>query len=763
MQITKVGTNKQLSDNRRTMRPTRFNWPLISAVTSVLMILIWGAARSPWLAYDDAFITYRYADNLRQGFGFVYNPGERVLGITTPLWGLLLTTFGFLIPDSVLLGHWLSVLSWMALALGAQQLLTSYQLPQAANCVPLLIALSPAFLFACGMETNFLLALMVWVAWAWRTEHFRLTVFLAACALLTRQDSALWLLFLGLAAWRKIGIFPWREGIGATLLTLPWFGVAWWYYGSPLPNSAAAKIGQTDLMPLATAQSFIVSFWQTMLRDVPLAVVLLILGLAILGILTIVRQVPALWWLPVWLLVYLGVYTGYGVVAFPWYFLPALLACLLLAAIGFGRILRVLQTKPTRALLLASSLAVFVSLFLAMWSIRQLRHTNADYPAVGRWLAANSSAESLAAMIEIGLIGYTSNRPIVDTMGLVSRNMTTHQVGWVETLAFALADYQPEYAIVLPNTAWDSIVATWWFHNSYQEATTIGDISIYQRQAPTMPYWVEEPVQLADQITVEGISAETDTLSAGQPFTLTVNVAVADSPHYNYQLTTYLSNFTTLERYAITTSEPFDGAYRSTRWQAGDRLSLPVRLQVPADLPEGSYTIDLIFYNTDLDRSLGLAQSPEQAYPSLRFGSVASVPITQDTLDEAKLTESDFVWNDGIALSAYAFRQENDQLVADLRWFSQTKRNTNYKLFLHLIDEAGQIVTQVDAYPLDGRYPPAAWPAGKTIDDSHSIPLPPDLAAGSYTLRLGFYNQDGQLMLRDSAESFVLFPAVLQR
>ncbi len=30
-------------------------------------------------AYDDPFITFRYARNLRAGLGFVYNPGERVL------------------------------------------------------------------------------------------------------------------------------------------------------------------------------------------------------------------------------------------------------------------------------------------------------------------------------------------------------------------------------------------------------------------------------------------------------------------------------------------------------------------------------------------------------------------------------------------------------------------------------------------------------------------------------------------------------------
>ncbi|MCC6188386.1 MAG: hypothetical protein IT318_05100, partial [Anaerolineales bacterium] len=33
---------------------------------------------------DDAFITFRYARNLLAGSGLVFNPGENVLGTTTP-------------------------------------------------------------------------------------------------------------------------------------------------------------------------------------------------------------------------------------------------------------------------------------------------------------------------------------------------------------------------------------------------------------------------------------------------------------------------------------------------------------------------------------------------------------------------------------------------------------------------------------------------------------------------------------------------------
>src|SRR5688572_2230253 len=48
------------------------------------------AVRLAGRAVDDVFITYRYAQNLASGAGFVFNPGERVFGVTEPAVGLLL-------------------------------------------------------------------------------------------------------------------------------------------------------------------------------------------------------------------------------------------------------------------------------------------------------------------------------------------------------------------------------------------------------------------------------------------------------------------------------------------------------------------------------------------------------------------------------------------------------------------------------------------------------------------------------------------------
>src|ERR1051325_10614455 len=60
---------------------------------------------------EDFYITLRYAENLAFGRGFVYNPGEHVLGTTTPLYTLLLALLIRLQLDPTLIGKLLSVAS----------------------------------------------------------------------------------------------------------------------------------------------------------------------------------------------------------------------------------------------------------------------------------------------------------------------------------------------------------------------------------------------------------------------------------------------------------------------------------------------------------------------------------------------------------------------------------------------------------------------------------------------------------------------------
>src|SRR5260221_10437105 len=59
-------------------------------IAIVIALAIYARALPGPRTIDDAFITFRYSRNIVEGQGFVYNPGSRVLGTTTPLYTLLM-------------------------------------------------------------------------------------------------------------------------------------------------------------------------------------------------------------------------------------------------------------------------------------------------------------------------------------------------------------------------------------------------------------------------------------------------------------------------------------------------------------------------------------------------------------------------------------------------------------------------------------------------------------------------------------------------
>src|SRR5919204_3651382 len=130
-------------------------WPLpaVLAIGAIVLRLCAGPR-----TIDDAYITFRYVQHIVQGQGFVYNPGEHVLGTTTPLYTLLLA---LLLALTHLPLPWLG-LTVAAIADGCTTIMV-YALTARAS-TSRLAALLAAAMFACtttsvfyaqsGMETS---------------------------------------------------------------------------------------------------------------------------------------------------------------------------------------------------------------------------------------------------------------------------------------------------------------------------------------------------------------------------------------------------------------------------------------------------------------------------------------------------------------------------------------------------------------------------------------------------------------------------------
>ena len=75
-----------------------------------------------------------------------------------------------------------------------------------------------------------------------------------------------------------------------------------------------------------------------------------------------------------------------------------------------------------------------------------------------------------------------------------------------------------------------------------------------------------------------------------------------------------------------------------------------------------------------------------------------------------------------------------------LFWETDEPVPERYKLFVHLLDGAGNLVAQTDAEPLGNLLPTTLWSPGEVVIDRHGVLLPPTLPAGEYTLSVGLYN-----------------------
>jgi hypothetical protein len=102
----------------------------------------------------------------------------------------------------------------------------------------------------------------------------------------------------------------------------------------------------------------------------------------------------------------------------------------------------------------------------------------------------------------------------------------------------------------------------------------------------------------------------------------------------------------------------------------------------------------------------------------------------------------DYRLGEEIALIGYDLSgplQSGTSLTVTLYWRAEMPPRGNYTVFVHLLDEDGQQVTQHDGVPRYGRYPTPAWHAGDVVPDEHVLDIPEVLPGGRFTLAVGMY------------------------
>lgn len=205
--------------------------------------------------FDDAAITFRYADRIAGGEGFTYNPGDRTNGASAPLYTLVLAVGHRLGADLEAMARVIGVIAYAATAGLVAHIAGRLRglLPAALGATLLLASTAYRGEALNGMESVFAAALGLGVVALLVADRRTLAGVVLGLAVVNKLDAGL----LAVAAAGALLLVdrrpPWRVAGVATLVAAPWFLFSTVYFGSPVPHSATQKLGEEVLANTTTS------------------------------------------------------------------------------------------------------------------------------------------------------------------------------------------------------------------------------------------------------------------------------------------------------------------------------------------------------------------------------------------------------------------------------------------------------------------------------------------------------------------------------
>ncbi|GAB4447281.1 MAG: hypothetical protein Kow00120_17420 [Anaerolineae bacterium] len=85
--------------------------------------------------------------------------------------------------------------------------------------------------------------------------------------------------------------------------------------------------------------------------------------------------------------------------------------------------------------------------------------------------------------------------------------------------------------------------------------------------------------------------------------------------------------------------------------------------------------------------------------------------------------------------------QPGETVTLTLYWRALDKMDANYTVFAHVLGADNHIWANGDAWPAGGAAPTSTWEAGAVVVDAHALPLDPNTPPGVYPIEIGLYTQ----------------------
>lgn len=230
-------------------------WGSRAVLVLIAVFALLHARHYAGVAIDDAFITFRHSLNLLRGYGFTCNPGERLEGTSSTLFGLIIllplavgvdpyraaallgslafagcTVSAYWAVRACIPGRFSRLLGLGAASLAASSSTLAFHSQTGMETVPY------CFLLACGFALHLRAVHRAHAPRAW-------VLLLAGAALMRPEGVAYFLLFWTAGLLKRSWAVSKRELALFMAVYSVWVFLRFAYFGSVMPNSIIAKGG----------------------------------------------------------------------------------------------------------------------------------------------------------------------------------------------------------------------------------------------------------------------------------------------------------------------------------------------------------------------------------------------------------------------------------------------------------------------------------------------------------------------------------------
>jgi hypothetical protein len=279
----------------------------------------------------------------------------------------------------------------------------------------------------------------------------------------------------------------------------------------------------------------------------------------------------------------------------------------------------------------------------------------------------------------------------------------------------------------------------------------------------------EQPLEaiFGDRVRLLGYDLDADEVKAGEEIDVTLYLSAARPITESLALGLQLKSAGPQDDAVLSNLRnwPGGGNLPTAAWVPGKVYADRYSLRVPEDVPHvQDWELRLMFFEyprqAGSDDRLpvvvgGTKGGPYVVLERIRVEPVApaSVPGSASMVAPSLFGESGEVKLEGADVS---LDEDHGGLEVTLWWGVREPLEGDFTVFVHLLDDSGQLIASGDSPPRGGAMPTSRWQSGDLVVDVHVVPLPDGLPVGTYRLGVGLYNDAGRVFA--SGEDGVRLP-----